>query len=112
MTGILDKANGFLASCLLLVTVLGSPIAAQAAKVASSVPSRPRVSARLEPNWHVLETANFRLLSYSTRRVEASTGQACEALRTELYAKWAGDTAPSPGHPSAKSCCIPTMPAT
>ncbi len=43
----------------------------------------------------MLETANFRVLAYGTRPVEASAGQACETLRTELYAKWAGDDSPA-----------------
>jgi hypothetical protein len=39
-------------------------------------------------SWHVLETTNFRVLSYGAQPVDARVGQACERLRDELCAKW------------------------
>ena len=55
------------------------------------MPARPRAAAAAELKWHILETANFRVLQYGTTPVEARAGEACEALRTALCAKWASD---------------------
>ena len=38
--------------------------------------------------WQVLETANFRILSYGPQPADAEVGKACERLRDELCAKW------------------------
>jgi hypothetical protein len=39
-------------------------------------------------SWQVVETTNFRILSYSTQPVDATVGEACERLRESLCAKW------------------------
>jgi len=40
--------------------------------------------------WHVVETANFRLLSYGAQRVDRNTAEACETLRATLVKQWLG----------------------
>jgi hypothetical protein len=50
--------------------------------------ARPQVAAC---TWQVLETANFRILSYGSQPVDAGVGTACERLRGELCSKWHAD---------------------
>ena len=51
------------------------------------------------PTWHVVETANFRILSFGTGGASRQTAEACEALRGELTARWLG--------PGPASCWSP-----
>ncbi len=52
--------------------------------------AKPSSARRQAVSWQILETANFRILSYSTRPATAETGQACERLRRELWENWTG----------------------
>ncbi len=78
-------------TALVWVGLAASPLWVQAAKVSSASASRPGAAKLSEPKWHVLETANFRLLQYGTAPVAASAGETCESLRTTLRAQWAAD---------------------
>lgn len=42
------------------------------------------------PRWHVVETANLRLLSFGSHAVDHETAEECEALRETLAKKWLG----------------------
>jgi hypothetical protein len=47
------------------------------------------------PTWHVVETANFRILSFGLEGASRRSAEACETLREELIARWLGGaTAP------------------
>jgi hypothetical protein len=113
MTGSLPKANSRHIACLLVVIALINPAPAQAAKLEHRRSSVQRTASQPEPGvprpvWHVLETANFRVLSYGTHPVAASAGQACETLRTELYAKWIGDDSAADWLPKCDVVLHPT----
>jgi hypothetical protein len=43
------------------------------------------------PTWHVVETANFKIYSYGVSGVTSETATACEALRSQLAARWLTD---------------------
>jgi hypothetical protein len=45
-------------------------------------------SQHLPPTWHAVETANFRILSYGSRPADLVVGEACEAVRKQLVARW------------------------
>lgn len=47
------------------------------------------------PTWHVVETANFKILNFACQCVDRQTAETCEQLRTSLCQRWLGD-------PSAK----------
>ncbi len=104
MTGLEPTANrpfvcgvlsfGLLVASAALVPATLFPAVAQAAKLSGSRTANQNAAAAAVSSWHVLETENFRVLVYGTRRVAASAGEACETLRTALYAKWTGETSP------------------
>ncbi len=71
----------------------GTPPPAAEASGAEIAPVEPCAGSHqsqepVPPTWQVLETANFRILSYGLQPVDAAVGQACERLRDELCAKW------------------------
>jgi hypothetical protein len=83
--------GAFLTASSLVAAVCLSIDAASAAETravsrsrAQAVPAKPTAACA----WQVVETANFRILSYSQKPVDAAVGQACEALRDALCAKW------------------------
>lgn len=41
--------------------------------------------------WHVVETANLRVLNYAPHAVERATAERCEQLRERLVRRWLGD---------------------
>jgi peptidase MA superfamily protein len=50
-----------------------------------ALPAKPNAATA---SWQILETANFRILSYGQQPVAAQVGRACERLRDELVARW------------------------
>jgi Peptidase MA superfamily len=42
-------------------------------------------------SWHVVESANFRILSYGTQGVSGNTAKACESMREQLARQWLAD---------------------
>lgn len=46
---------------------------------------------RPPPTWHVVETANFRILTFGRRGARRDTAEACEALRSRLVDRWLGE---------------------
>jgi hypothetical protein len=45
------------------------------------------------PTWHVVETANFKILNYGTEPVDQDTSVRCEQLRASLVGRWLDDDA-------------------
>ncbi len=43
------------------------------------------------PTWHVVETANFRILNYGRQPVETDVADQCEQLRASLVGRWLGN---------------------
>ena len=91
---------GWLAALLVISTPseLGLPAGAVALGAEARPVSRSRAvqkpavkSQAVICTWQVLETANFRILSYGSRPVDAEVGQDCERLREALCAKWQAD---------------------
>jgi hypothetical protein len=70
---------------------VGTPAVAAEARPASRARGLQKAASKPQTIaccWQVLETANFRILSYGVQPVDAQVGQACECLRNELCAKW------------------------
>lgn len=65
---------------------LGSPAMASAAEDSQS-------GGGPASRWHVVETANLRLLNFGPHAVDRATAEGCEALRARLVAKWLTDSA-------------------
>ena len=69
----------------------GSPAAGAEARTVNRSRSGQKAAAKPQSAaccWQVLETANFRILSYGSQPVDGRVGEACERLRDELCAKW------------------------
>jgi Peptidase MA superfamily len=65
--------------------------------------------ARREPaRWHVVETANFRILSYGTAPASAETAAACERQRERLARQWLSDVEPEAWSPKCSVVLHPT----
>ena len=74
---------------LLCMAVAPTAHGAEVRSVGQSRPSaKPAVATKASASWQIIETTNFRILSYGLRPVGAEVGLACEQLRGRLCAKW------------------------
>ncbi|MEX0676991.1 MAG: peptidase MA family metallohydrolase [Pirellulales bacterium] len=67
----------------------------------------PNCSRSIPATWHVVETANFRILSFGTHPVSPETARACESLRGQLARQWLADD-PKPWSPKCDVVLQPT----
>jgi hypothetical protein len=58
--------------------------------------------------WHIVETASFRILNYGPRPLEPTTGQICERKRQQLLRQWLPDEEPRPWTPKCDLVVHPT----
>jgi hypothetical protein len=90
-SGSLGRCGALLLAANLLAAAL--PLAeraqgAEARMAKSRGMAKGAAAAKTANSWQILETANFRILSYGVRPVGAEVGRQCEQLRSQLCAKW------------------------
>jgi hypothetical protein len=73
--------NSITFACLLALLALDSFGRSRISQAAGHSPCLPAA-------WHIVETSNFRILSYGTQGVSRETANACEALREQLAILW------------------------
>lgn len=77
-------------SCSTGILTLFAIVAFAPAAELTRTPVKGGHRASLNAAWHITESKNFRVMRYGSEPVDANIAESCEALRSELVAKWLG----------------------
>jgi hypothetical protein len=86
---------------IVVLTATPPPLAAQSVSGTTVSARAPELATRVRRygGWVVAETPSFWVCCYSDELPAADIGRHCEALRSQLCAKWLGDKAPTTWSP-------------